>query len=174
LFDFEKTAGGAEWIDSFARRARQAEAHDGPSWLGHADWRVEHLRFENRKIIATYDWDSLALRNETELAGLSAHGFTADWSLERVQRIPTADDIHAYVADYEETRGRPFSKLARQSLFAHCVDFIAYGARFTHSLDPKKNGTRHLAVPFENRRRQSFAPRHQLTSGAVYVRRSQT
>ena len=49
----------------------------------------------------------------------SAHGFTADWSLERVQRIPTADDIHAYVADYEEARGRPFSKLERQSLFAH-------------------------------------------------------
>ena len=68
----------------------------------------------------------------------SAHGFTADWSLERVQRIPTADDIHAYVADYEEARGRPFSKLARQSLFAHCVYFIVYGARCTHSLDPKK------------------------------------
>ena len=68
----------------------------------------------------------------------SAHGFTADWSLERVQRIPTADDIHAYVADYEEARGRPFSKLARQSLFAHCVYFIAYGAGCTHSLDPKK------------------------------------
>jgi len=54
LFDFEKTAGGAEWIDAFARRARQAEAHDGPSWLGQADWRVEHLRFDKRKIVATY------------------------------------------------------------------------------------------------------------------------
>ncbi len=138
LFDFEKTAAGAEWIDSFAQRARQAEAHEGKPVLGHADWRVEHLRFEDGKIVATYDWDSLALRPETELVGLSAYGFTADWSVEGVRRIPTADDIRAFVADYETARERPFSKRARQSLFAHCVYFIAYGARCTHSLEPDK------------------------------------
>jgi len=160
LFDFEKTAGGAEWIDAFARRACQAEAHDGPPSLGHADWRVEHLRFENRKIVATYDWGSLALRTETELVGLSAHGFTADWSLERVQRIPTADDIHAYVADYEEARGRPFSKLERQSLFAHCVYFIAYGARCTHSLDPKKTEWEEDTWPYRLRTEGANLLRH--------------
>jgi len=138
LFDFAKTAKGAEWIDEFAWRARQAEAHDGERLLGHADWRVEHLRFEDGKIVATYDWDSLAFRPETELVGLSAHGFTADWTLEGVRRIPTANDIRAYVADYEESRGRPFSKRERRSLFAHCVYFIAYGARCTHSLEPDK------------------------------------
>jgi hypothetical protein len=138
IFDFEKTAGGAEWIDDFARRARQAELHEGPLMLGHADWRVEHLRFEDGKIVATYDWDSLAFRPETELVGLSAHGFTADWTLEGVRRIPSADDICSYVADYEEARGRPFSKRERRSLFAHCVYFIAYGARCTHSLEPQK------------------------------------
>jgi hypothetical protein len=138
LFDFEKTAAGAEWIDSFAHRARQAEAHQGKPVLGHADWRVEHLRFEDAKIVATYDWDSLAFRPETELVGLSAHGFTADWSVEGVRRIPTADDIRAFVADYETARARPFSKRERQSLFAHCVYCIAYGARCTHSLEPNK------------------------------------
>jgi hypothetical protein len=35
LFDFEKTAEGAEWIDTFARRARRAEAHEGNLVLGH-------------------------------------------------------------------------------------------------------------------------------------------
>ena len=30
------------------------EAHDGLPSLGHADWRVEHLRFDKRKIVATY------------------------------------------------------------------------------------------------------------------------
>jgi hypothetical protein len=138
LFDFVNTAKGAEWIDTFARRARQAETHEGTPVLGHADWRVEHLRFEDGRIVATYDWDSLVFRPETELVGLSAHGFTADWSLEGVRRIPTADDIRAYVADYEEARGRPFSKRERQSLVAHCVYFIAYGARCTHSLEPNR------------------------------------
>jgi hypothetical protein len=138
LFDFEKTTAGAEWIDAFARRARQAESHDGPPVLGHTDWRVEHLRFENGKIVATYDWDSLALRPETELVGLSAHGFTADWALEGVRRIPTAGDIRAFVADYETAHARSFTKRERQSLFAHCVYFIAYGARCLHSLEPNK------------------------------------
>jgi hypothetical protein len=138
LFDFEKTAKGAEWIDAFAERARQAEAHEGKPMLGHADWRVEHLRFQCGKIVATYDWDSLAFCPEVELVGISAHGFTADWTLEGVRRIPTADDIRAYVADYEQARGQPFSKRERKSLFATCVYFIAYGARCMHSLEPDK------------------------------------
>jgi hypothetical protein len=139
LFDFEKTAKGAQWIDAFAERARQAEAHQGTPVLGHADWRVEHLRFEHGQIVATYDWDSLALRPETELVGVSACGFTADWSREGVRRIPTADDIRAYVADYEDARGQRFSKGERQSLITHCVYFIAYGARCAHSLEPDKS-----------------------------------
>jgi hypothetical protein len=135
---FEKTAQGAEWIDAFAERARRAENHDGKPVLGHADWRVEHLRFQDGRIVATYDWDSLAFSPETELVGISAHGFTADWTLEGVRRIPTADDIHAYVADYEDARGQSFSKRERGSLFATGVYLIAYGARCTHSLEPNK------------------------------------
>ena len=86
--------------------------------------------------MATYDWDSLAFRTETELVGGSAHGFTADWTREGVRRIPTADDIRAYIADYEYARGRSFTKRERQSVFAACVYSIAYGARCTHSLFP--------------------------------------
>ena len=138
LFDFEKTAAGAGWIDNFAERARQAEAHEDKPVLGHGDWRVEHLGFREGKIVATYDWDSLAFCTETELVGVSAHGFTADWTLEAVRRIPTADDIRAYVADYERARGQPFSALERKSLFAHCVYCIAYSARCAHSFEPDK------------------------------------
>jgi hypothetical protein len=138
LFDFEKTAKGAEWIDAFAERARQAEAHEAKPVLGHADWRVEHLRFQDGKIVATYDWDSLAFCPETELVAISAHAFTADWTLKGVRRIPTVDDIRSYVANYEEAGGGPFSKRERKSLFATCVYCIAYGARCAHSLQPDK------------------------------------
>ena len=41
-------------MDRRFRALRQAEAHDGLPSLGHADWRVEHLRFDKRKIVATY------------------------------------------------------------------------------------------------------------------------
>lgn len=138
LFDFERTAAGAEWIDDFARRARQAEAHEDQPVLGHADWRVEHLRFQDGRIVATYDWDSLAFRPETELVGISAHAFTADWTLEGVRLIPTANDIRSYVEDYEKVRWQPFSKRERKSLFAACVCSIAYSARCTHSLEPDR------------------------------------
>ncbi|MGH7766285.1 MAG: hypothetical protein ACREQP_02425, partial [Candidatus Binatia bacterium] len=70
--------------------------------------------------------------------GISADAFTADWTLKGVRRIPTAEDIRAYVADYETARGRPFSKRERRSLFASCVYAIAYGARCTHSRAPGK------------------------------------
>jgi len=148
LFDFKKTAAGAEWIDAFAERARQAEAHEGSPVLGHGDWRVEHLRFQDGRIVATYDWDSLAFSPETELVGISAHGFTADWTLEGVRRIPAADDIRAYVADYEEARGQAFSKRERRSLFAMCVYCIAYGARCTHSLEPDKTNWEENTWPY--------------------------
>jgi hypothetical protein len=138
LFNFNETAEGAEWIDEFARRARRIESHNGPAVLGHADWRAEHLRFEDSRIVATYDWDSLAAWPETELVANSAYAFTADWTLENVRRIPTAEDIRAYVVDYEQARGRPFTTAERRSLFAHCVYSIAYGARCAHSLEPKK------------------------------------
>ena len=83
---------------------------------------------------------SLAFRPETELVGISAHGFTADWTLEGFRRIPTADDIRAYVADYEAAREQPFSKNELRSLFALCVYCIAYGTRCAHSLEPDKIG----------------------------------
>lgn len=136
IFNFATTSAGAEWIDDFAYRARQAEKHDGERVLGHADWKVEHLRFQDGRIVAVYDWDSVAFRRETELVGGSAHGFTADWTRENVRRIPTAEDIHAYIADYEHARGRFFTKRERRSVFAACVYWIAYGARCTHSLSP--------------------------------------
>ena len=148
LFDFKRTSAGAEWIDAFAQRARQAEARVGKPVLGHADWRVEHLRFQKGKIVATYDWDSLAFCPETELVGISAHGFTADWTLEGVRRIPTADDIRAYVTDYEQARGRPFSQHERKSLFATCVYCIAYGARCSHSLEPYKTDWEENTWPY--------------------------
>jgi len=137
IFNFEKAADTAGWIDDFARRARRAESRDGTPVLGHADWRVEHLRFERGGIVATYDWDSLALLAETNLVASSAHGFTADWSLPDVRRIPTGADIRAYVGDYERARRRAFTGRERRTAFASCVYWIAYGARCAHSLQPE-------------------------------------
>ena len=138
IFDFKATATGAEWIDDFARRARQVEGVAAAPVLGHADWRVEHLRFVGDTIVATYDWDSLGYLPETVLVGGSAHGFTADWSRADVRRIPTADDLRAYIAEYEEGRGRAFSRREQRAIFASCVHALAYSARCQHALEPAR------------------------------------
>jgi hypothetical protein len=138
IFNFEATARGSEWIDAFARRSRSVSLDKMTCVIGHADWRAEHLRFGKGKIAAVYDWDALTFRPEPEIVGVSAHGFTADWSRPDVRRIPTGDDIRAYIAAYEEKRGAPFSKKERQAVFASCVYWISYGARCQHSLHPGK------------------------------------
>ena len=137
LFDFEATSNGAEWIDAIAGRARSASVHAGPSVLAHADWRIEHLRFENDRISASYDWESLSPMPETQLVGLTASAYTTDWSSYAPGRVPTLDAIPAFVADYERARGKPFSGDERVSILGMCVYAIAYGSRCQHSLAPR-------------------------------------
>jgi hypothetical protein len=85
---------------------------------------------------------------ETEVVGISAHGFTADWSLPNVHRIPSGDDIRAYISDYEKYRGQAFSRRELQSVFSSCVYSIAYGARCQHSLQPDKKDWEPDTFPF--------------------------
>lgn len=136
LFDFEATAAGAAWIDDFACRARAADTLQAGPVLGHSDWRVEHLLFAGGRIVAAFDWDSVALRREVEIVAVAAYGFPMDWSGKGVHRYPTGDDIRAFIADYEEARGTPFDKAERASLFSNIVHTMAYGARCSHSLAP--------------------------------------
>lgn len=138
LFDFERTASGAEWIDDYARRARALDTYVAPPTLGHTDWRAEHVRFKDRRIAAVFDWDSLGMRRETELVGIAAYSFAIDWSRPMNRVLPNADDIRAFVADYESRNGRSFTKEERASIFATAVYSISYGARCAHALHPDK------------------------------------
>jgi hypothetical protein len=117
------------WVRALARRAREiAGAAVSPGLLGHCDWRVEHLRFTDARLVASYDWDSLSTRPETCIVGVNAHGHTADWSQEQVRRVPTADGVLGFIADYERARGRPFTAAEHHAARAWAVYWIAYGA----------------------------------------------
>lgn len=117
------------WVRDLARRARAvAEAIPSPPVLAHCDWRVEHLRLAGERLVASYDWDSLAVRPETCVVGVDAHGHTADWSQETVRRVPTPDGVLGFLADYERARGRRFSPAEHHAARAWAVYWIAYGA----------------------------------------------
>jgi hypothetical protein len=134
-FDFARTAGGAEWIDAIAARARRARDRGvGDVVVGHTDWRVENMRFSDGAVSAVYDWDSLAIQREPVLAGGVAHLFTSDFGAGPgwVQR-PTLAEALAFVADYEAARGAPFDDDERAVARAALVYAMAYTARCEHS-----------------------------------------
>ena len=148
MFDFEATAEGAEWIDAHARRARSVLDEPAASRpvIGHDDWRVEHVRFEDDRIVAVYDWASLKAMPETSIVGSASHAYGVDLTTPN-PRVPDRDDALAFVADYEVARGTPFTQAERVRIDAYWLYAVAYGARCEHSLlasavDPVPHGFR--------------------------------
>ena len=131
-FDFEATSAGAEWIDRIAAEALAVPAA-GDWVVGHGDWRVEHLRFERGAVSAVYDWDSVRSAREPALVGAAAYAFTANWSREDLVYLPTLEEALAFVADYEEARGAPFTAAEHRATRASLVYMMAYSARCGHS-----------------------------------------
>lgn len=101
--------------------------------VAHADWRAEHVRLDSGVIVATYDWQALAVGSEPALLGQIGHGFTADWSGHQDRRTPTLEEFGAFVTDYEAARAKRFSQAERQVIDAAWVYATAYGARCEHS-----------------------------------------
>jgi hypothetical protein len=135
-FNFPGTRSGAGWIDEIAARARSEldRAVAGSARVvGHADWRVEHLRFAGAQLAAVYDWDSLAAGPEPLVAGWAAHAFTADWSRPRLRCVPSLEESLAFLAHYEAARGAAFTDRERRLALAALVAATAYGARCEHS-----------------------------------------
>ena len=130
-FDF--ALAGGEWIDDIARSARTAMMDAvGRSVIGHTDWRVENLRFDDG-IVAIFDWDSVAVCIEPALVGANAVGFTADWSDRTWDPYPSSDEMVAFIAEYEEARGTAFTLEERATAEAARVYGLAYNARCEHS-----------------------------------------
>jgi hypothetical protein len=142
-FDFVSTASGAEWIDAFGAQARARLQHlHGDVVIGHFDWRVENLGFREARIVAIYDWDSVASAPEPIVVGAAAAQFTADWS--EPNPLPTLAEMAAFVADYEHARQKSFNRRERELLDAANLMRCAYGARCQHSdiaLHPELGGT---------------------------------
>ncbi|MEM9037535.1 MAG: hypothetical protein AAGD18_23285 [Actinomycetota bacterium] len=132
-FDFAATSAGAEWIDELATEARTVLARSElPDVNAHLDWRVENVAFAGDRIVAIYDWDSVATVPEVVAVGDSAATFSTDWSV-GWSGLPSVDEMRAFVADYERARGRVFSAGELETLDAANLLQLAYGARCQHS-----------------------------------------
>jgi hypothetical protein len=133
-FDFEGTASGAEWIDSLAALARSRLEHPSSDVvIGHFDWRVENLAFQDNALVAIYDWDSVFAAPEAVVVGNTAAQFTADWTSSEDDPLPNISEMRSFVSDYELARGATFDAAERDVLDAANLFLCAYGARCQHS-----------------------------------------
>jgi hypothetical protein len=146
--DFEACTGGAAWIDTLAAVARQRnDARIGESVVGHTDWKVGHVRFgADGRVVAVFDWDSLALTHEPAAVGEAAHAFCADWEAENYICTPTIDEALTFITDCETARGRPFTAAERPACHAAFVYACAYTARCEDS-DARTGYGAHPAEP---------------------------
>ena len=133
-FDFQATRDGAEWIDDLARLARRRlhrAATSAPAVIGHLDWRVENVGFQDDDITAIYDWDSVAMGPEPFVVGAAAAQFSAHWASGAA--LPSVDEMRTFVDEYEQTRGTRFDQQGRDMIEAANLAYCAYGARCQHS-----------------------------------------
>ncbi len=138
LFDFEATATRAEWIDEIARQAQEIRLRGaGQLVLGHTDWGVKHFRYVGERVRVIYDWDSLAFEKEPIIVG-HASGYFTYTEFFGESRLPTDEEAHAFVTEYEAARGRPFTCEEHQTLQAAKIYGLAYAARCEHALNPNE------------------------------------
>jgi hypothetical protein len=135
IFDFDATHAGAEWIEDIALRAREIiEPDTNPAVIAHTDWSVRNVRVDASRVVAVYDWDSLALLRESEAVALAA----ATWGKagQPDDATPTIADIDLYADVYEARRGEPFTAVQRRAMRAAAIASMAYTARCEHAIDP--------------------------------------
>jgi hypothetical protein len=119
----------AKWMDQIGRRAQAAIKAQGlPPLPVHSDWGVKNARFRGDAICAVYDWDSLVAGSEAEMVGRASVQFTAQWDFP-ARLTPDPAEVAAFVADYEEARARPFSRVERRVVDAAATYSVAQIAR---------------------------------------------
>jgi hypothetical protein len=135
LFDFEATAGGAEWIDAVGGEALATmRAGVGRLIVGHHDWSAKNMRMGASEIAVVYDWDSVFVDRETFVVGSAAAHFPVTWELP-VPETPTPGEIAEFIRSYEEARGQPFTHRELVEIAASATYARAYKARCEHAID---------------------------------------
>lgn len=128
IFDFSATPAHYQWLDDLAQQAADVLGTPGsPDVIGHSDWVCQNVRFTADKVTAAYDWDSLIAHSEPVVAGLAAGAHTEGSSAGAVASTP--EEVTAFLADYDDFRGRLFSREDQTIAAAAATWVLAYNAR---------------------------------------------
>ncbi len=114
------------YVAGTAERARGRLLAAGlPCVLGHADFEAQNLRWHGRQVWAVHDWDSLAWHPEAALAGAASGSFASAGP----PRLAPIESSEAFLAAYQDIRGRLFTAAEQEIAWAASVWMAAYNAR---------------------------------------------
>jgi len=114
------------YVGDIAQRARRRLlAADLPYVLGHADFEAQNLRWHGQQVWAVHDWDSLAWQPEAALAGAASGSFASAGP----PTLAPMESSEAFLAAYQDIRGRLFTALELEIAWAASLWMAAYNAR---------------------------------------------
>jgi hypothetical protein len=114
------------YVVETARRARARLLAAGlPGALGHADFEAQNLRWHGQQVRTVHDWDSLAWQPEAALAGAASGSFASSGP----PVLAPAESSAAFLAAYQDIRGRRFTAAELQIAWAASVWMAAYNVR---------------------------------------------
>lgn len=116
-----------QYVAETAERARRRLVGSTlPSVFGHADFEAQNLRWHGQEIWAVHDWDSLAWQPEAALVGAASGSFAGA----RPATLAPIDSSEAFLAAYQETRGRAFTTEETEVAWAASLWTAAHNARW--------------------------------------------
>ncbi|MGH3407908.1 MAG: hypothetical protein ACRDRJ_36205 [Streptosporangiaceae bacterium] len=115
----------ADIADAAERARRPILAAGLPCVLGYADFEAQNLRWHGRQAWAVHDWDSLAWLPEAALAGAASGSFASAGP----PVLAPIESSAAFLAAYQDLRGRRFTAVEQEIAWAASVWMAAYNAR---------------------------------------------
>jgi len=125
LDDRDQDAVPAYVVDTAVRARRRILAAGLPCVLGHADFEAQNLRWRGREVHTVHDWDSLAWQPEAALAGAASGAFASSGP----PTLAPVESSAAFLAAYQDIRGRRFTAAELETAWAASVWMAAYNAR---------------------------------------------
>jgi hypothetical protein len=115
----------ADVVDTAARSRERLLAARLPCALGHADFEAQNLRWLGQEVWAVHDWDSLAWQPEAALVGAASGAFASAGP----PTLAPIESSEAFLAAYQDVRGRRFTALEQEVAWAASLWMAAYNVR---------------------------------------------
>ena len=121
----DQSAVPAHVVEAAERARGRLLAVGLPCVLGHADFEAQNIRWRGREVGAVHDWDSLAWQPEAALAGAASGAFSSAGP----PTLAPIESSEAFLAAYQDVRGRLFTAVEQEIAWAASVWMAAYNAR---------------------------------------------